>query len=316
MNKPQTPGGSNKGRRALGRGLGALIPKGAERREFFQCPISRILPNPSQPRQALDPDELTALTESIVAVGVIQPLVVHQDGANYRLIAGERRFRAAKAAGIETLPVVIKEVDEDLAFEMALVENIQRADLNPLEEAEAYQRLMAARGYTQAELASRLGKSRPAVANTLRLLGLHADVQRKVTEGALSEGAARALLALPTADHQVEVAEAAVGEELSVRQVESVVKRIKTGDAIDVALAGELAPSSDPVGVATAPKTTPRQGASKSRDDPQVQALKEELQRSLGTRVTVHDRGGKGSIEVFFDNYGVLDSILERLRQL
>jgi ParB family chromosome partitioning protein len=216
---------------------------------------------------------------------------------------------------METVPVVIKDVDEDEAFELALVENIHRADLNPLEEAEAYKRLMGARGYTQAELAERLGKSRPAVANTLRLLGLDTDVQRRVSGGELSEGAARALLALPTAGHQIEVAEAAASEDLSVRQVESVVRRIKGGESIDVALSSELspAPTPDSVPLGTKPTAKKRSGK-KLRDDAQVRALKEELQRSLGTRVSVNDRGGRGSIEIFFDSYGVLDSILERFR--
>ncbi|MBH23599.1 MAG: chromosome partitioning protein ParB [Myxococcales bacterium] len=245
-------GSSSKGRKALGKGLGALIPNVSSKRDYFECEIERIKPDSEQPRRHMDPEGIEELSESIKASGLIQPLIVRQDGADYRLIAGERRWRAANKAGLKTVPVVIKDVDRDEAFELALVENIQREDLNPLEEAQAYQRLMDLRSYTQDALAKRLGRSRPSVANTLRLLKLPLPVRDAVSAGELSEGAARAVLSLPEAEQQIELSERAMAEGLSVRAIEAISRSVKDGLDPEAAIAAVLDPPAEPTPPANA----------------------------------------------------------------
>jgi ParB family chromosome partitioning protein len=226
-------------RRALGRGLDALIPgggandalplsHGSAKREFFLAPIEEVHPTPDQPRQTFDDGKLDELAQSIRSEGIIQPLVVRErgavDGGGFWLIAGERRWRAAQKAGLHEVPVVVKEVSPAKAFEMALVENVQRADLDPIEEAEAYRRLSDEFGYTQEQLADRVGKDRATVANALRLLKLPNEVRKLVQVGALSMGHAKALLALedPT---QIEIAARKVASRaLSVRATDDMVR--------------------------------------------------------------------------------------------
>lgn len=218
--------------RGLGKGLGALLgeaalqtaepPSGAQ-----LLPLQKVEPNPLQPRKNFDPDELQALADSIAMHGVIQPLTVRQlPSGFYQIIAGERRWRAARMAGLSEIPVVVIEADDKKAMELALIENLQRADLNPIEEAQGYQQLMTDYGMTQELAAERVGKSRPAVANALRLLSLCAAVLELVEQGRLSAGHARALLAIKSAPEQYAVAMKVINLQLSVRQTENMCKNL------------------------------------------------------------------------------------------
>ena len=219
---------SNKG---LGRGLGALLGDFAEdtpvESAYRMLPIYKVEPNPDQPRQDFDEEELQALSESIAIHGVIQPLTVREMSSGYyQIIAGERRWRAARMANLSEVPVVVIEADDRKAMELALIENLQRQDLNPVEEALGYQSLMADYGLTQEEAASRVGKSRPAVANSLRLLNLPADVLDMLRNGKLSAGHARAVLSLKTEKKQLEAAQKIAALGLSVRQAELLCKNM------------------------------------------------------------------------------------------
>ena len=217
---------SNKG---LGRGLGALLGDFAEetteQSAYRLLPIYKVEPNPDQPRQDFDEEELQALSESIGIHGVIQPLTVRElSSGYYQIIAGERRWRAARMAGLSEVPAVVIEADDKKAMELALIENLQRQDLNPVEEALGYQSLMSDYGLTQEETASRVGKSRPAVANALRLLNLSPEVLEKVRSGELSAGHARAILSLKTEKQQIDAMKKILALALSVRQAETLCK--------------------------------------------------------------------------------------------
>jgi ParB family chromosome partitioning protein len=213
-------------RRALGKGLEALIPTavviGPGLREIS---VESIVPNPLQPRQALDPNALQELADSVREHGLIQPLIVTQQDQTYQLIAGERRWQAAKMAGLSRVPALVKDATPQQMLELALVENIQRADLNPLEEASAYQQLIEDFGLTQAQVAGRVGKSRAAVANSVRLLRLPPEVKESLVAGQISEGHARALLGLPEAETQRRALHRLIQRELNVRQTEELVRR-------------------------------------------------------------------------------------------
>lgn len=216
--------------RGLGRGLGALIgdfPEEPESGAATKLPLQKVEPNPDQPRRTFDEEELQALADSIAAHGILQPLAVRASGDGfYQIIAGERRWRAARMAGLSEVPVVVLEADDRTVMELALVENLQRQDLNPMEEAEGYQRLMKEYGLTQEEAAARVGKSRPAVANALRLLLLPEEVRSLVEDGTISAGHARAILSLPAARLQKAAAQKIVALRLSVRQAEAMCKRM------------------------------------------------------------------------------------------
>jgi ParB family chromosome partitioning protein len=219
---------SNKG---LGRGLGALLGDFAEetteQSAYRLLPIYKVEPNPDQPRQDFDEEELQALSESISIHGVIQPLTVRElSSGYYQIIAGERRWRAARQAGLSEVPAVVIEADDKKAMELALIENLQRQDLNPVEEALGYQSLMADYGLTQEETASRVGKSRPAVANALRLLNLSSEVLEKVRSGELSAGHARAILSLKSEKQQIDAMKKILALALSVRQAETLCKNM------------------------------------------------------------------------------------------
>lgn len=218
--------------RGLGKGLGALLgeaamqttqpPSGAQ-----LLPLQKVEPNPLQPRKSFDPDELQALADSIAMHGIIQPLTVRQlPSGFYQIIAGERRWRAARLAGLDEVPVVVIEADDKKAMELALIENLQRSDLNPIEEAKGYQQLMTEYGMTQEVTAERVGKSRPAVANALRLLSLSPAVLELVEQGRLSAGHARALLTVKSAPEQYAVAMKVINLQLSVRQTENMCKNL------------------------------------------------------------------------------------------
>jgi len=284
----------SKGRRALGKGLGALIPGagkgGAAGRDYFLCPVDRISRQADQPRKSYDKQALEQLVESIRERGVIQPLVVRRKGDGYELIAGERRWRAAQLAGLFDVPVVIKDVTDAEAFELALIENLQREDLNPLEEAAAFQQMIDTSGYTQAEVADRIGRDRTTVTNRLRLLGLPKAVKQLVLDGQLSEGHARALLQAGSAQAVAALARKVVADGLSVRETERRARQLSRGG-----------------GKAAASK------AARAALSPQVRSLVERLQRALGARVRLLDSKGKGKLEITYTSYEELDSILDRI---
>lgn len=217
--------------KGLGKGLGALLgdfsEEPLEKSAYQQLPIYKVEPNPDQPRQDFDEEELQALADSIAVHGIIQPLTVREmPNGYYQIIAGERRWRAARMANLSDVPAVIIEADDKKAMELALIENLQRQDLNPLEEALGYQTLMNEYGLTQEEAAGRVGKSRPAVANALRLLGLCPEAQERVRKGELSAGHARAILQLKSEKKQQEAAQKIVALGLSVRQAELLCKNM------------------------------------------------------------------------------------------
>ncbi len=219
---------SNKG---LGKGLGALLgdfsEEPLEQSAYRELPIYKVEPNPDQPRREFDEEELQALADSITVHGVIQPLTVREmPNGYYQIIAGERRWRAARVAGLSDVPVVVIEADDKKAMELALIENLQRQDLNPVEEAMGYQALIEEYGLTQEETAERVGKSRPAVANTLRLLSLSPEVLEKLKQGLLTAGHARAILTLKSEKKQLEAAQKIIALALSVRQAETLCKNM------------------------------------------------------------------------------------------
>ncbi|TLM66606.1 MAG: ParB/RepB/Spo0J family partition protein [Deltaproteobacteria bacterium] len=276
-------------RPALGKGIGALISSATQegRHKYFLCPVEELRPHSKQPRKSFDDAKMAELVASIREKGVIQPLVVRHAGDHYQIIAGERRWRAAQRAGLKDVPVVIQDVSEDWALEMALIENIQREDLNPIEEAEAYRHLMSSFDLSQDEVAKRVGKDRSTVANALRLLRLPRPVQQDVMIGRLSMGHARALLALESGERLQEARELIVKKQLSVRQTEELVKRLKT----------------------EAPAPVRRKAA-----NPELSAMATGLQRRLGTQVRIvpQARGGKGGrIEIAYYSAEELERLLE-----
>ncbi len=217
--------------KGLGKGLGALLgdfsEESPEKSAYQLLPIYKVEPNPDQPRQDFDEEELQALSESIAVHGVIQPLTVRETGNGYyQIIAGERRWRASRMAGLTEIPAIVMEADDKKAMELALIENLQRQDLNPVEEALGYQSLMDDYGLTQEEAASRVGKSRPAVANALRLLNLQPEILDMVRNGKLTAGHARAVLSLKTEKKQLEAAQKIAALGLSVRQAELLCKNM------------------------------------------------------------------------------------------
>ena len=216
--------------RGLGRGLGALIDDFSApetQQEVTRLPLQKVEPNPNQPRRRFDEEELQSLADSIAEHGILQPLAVRaMEGGFYQIIAGERRWRAARLAGLKEVPVVVVEADDRTVMELALIENLQRQDLNPIEEAEGYRVLTEEYGLTQEQAAARVGKSRPAVANALRLLALPEDVRSLVEKGELSAGHARAVLSLPTPARQRAAAQKILTLRLSVRQAEAMCKRL------------------------------------------------------------------------------------------
>jgi len=222
-------------KQGLGKGLGALIPQTpktppAETGGPILVPVERVHPNPHQPRQVMDEDKLNELAESIREHGIIQPIVVTQVGNRYQIVAGERRWRASQRAGLTEVPVFVKEITPQQMLELAIVENIQRADLNPLEEAQAYAQLMEEFGLTQEVVAQKVGKSRTAVANTLRLLKLPDELKNALASGKISEGHARALLSITKPRAQLDALHTVIERKLNVRQTEMLVRQIMSGD--------------------------------------------------------------------------------------
>lgn len=298
MTAPSMPPGpgDRSPKRALGRGLSALIPQASVPVQgalppatgIVRIPVEHVLRDPTQPRKTFDEAKLRELAESIRTQGVIQPVLVRRDGADYRLIAGERRWRAAQLAGLHEIPAVVRDVSAAEAFELALVENLQRTDLNPLEEAEGYRRLIQEFGLTQDQVGERVGRDRTSIANALRLLQLPDGVKQLLASGALGMGHARALLGMGSGAELVRTAERIVREQLSVRETERIVRTAR--------------PSS----------TTP---ARKPAGSTAARAVVEDLQRRLGTKVRLEDRGGKGTLEIDFFSYEDLERILALLRR-
>ena len=220
-------------RTGLGKGLGSLMGEATAEAAVASeqtLPIAKIHPNKDQPRQSFKDEELAELTDSIRQNGIIQPLLVRRVGSNYEIVAGERRYRAAQAAGLTEVPVVVRDVNDEDIFRLALIENLQREDLNPLEEARGFQTLIKTGGLTQEEVAKAVSKSRPAVANTLRLLDLPAEVQDMVAEGKLSAGHARAILGVSSEEGQIKLAQKVIEDRLSVRQTENLVSLYSVGE--------------------------------------------------------------------------------------
>ncbi len=295
---------ADKQRKALGKGLSALLPG----RSFGQVsaatasapaasaehspsrlPIEAIQPNPMQPRVVFQPERLQELAASIRANGIIQPLIVRRHEAQFQLVAGERRWRAAKLAGLTDVPVVVQEIADPQLLEIALIENIQREDLNAIETARAYERLGRDLGLSQEEIGRRTGKDRTSITNVLRLLKLPSEVQLLLAEHRLSMGHARAILGLPTAEQQIEIAEKAAAQGLSVRHVEGIVQNL------------------------TSERT--RTGNKKEKtSDPNVRAAAEEMERALGTRIRIVELSEqRGRIEIEYYSQTDLDRLFQQI---
>jgi ParB family chromosome partitioning protein len=277
-------------RKALGKGLSALIPEPEAPAlpgpaAAAEVPIGTLDPNPFQPRSALDPTRLAELAASIRESGIVQPLLVRTRGERYQIVAGERRFRAAQAAGLATVPVTVRDVADEQLLELALVENIQREELNPIEEAQAFHRLQEEFRLTQEEIARRVGRDRTTVANTLRLLRLPRELRDMVASSRLDAGHARALLALDRAEDQVSLGREVARRGLSVREVEARVARMHA----------------------------PRRAGGRGRRDPNTRAAEERLRAALGARVEIARRGKGGQIRVLFAGEAELNRLFELL---
>ena len=288
-------------RHALGRGLSALIPEtgiepveGPAERQT-EVDLDRLVPNRSQPRVAFDGARLQELSRSISSNGLIQPIVVRAlEGNSFEIIAGERRWRAAQMAGLLRVPVVVLEVPDDRLLEIALVENLQRENLNPIEEAEAYRSLINEHQMTQEEVAAVVGKDRATIANYIRLLALSPEVQVEVVAGALTMGHARALLGLTEASAQCRAAKEVVARGLSVRDTEELVKRLGRSD--------EVKRSSSPL-----------EQDAHTEPDVHIKEAQDRLRMVLGTRVRIIRRGQKGRIEILFGSESELQRLFEHL---
>ena len=281
-------------KKGLGKGLGALLEdfgtEAVETSTYRTLPIYKVEPNPNQPRQDFDPEELEALADSIRTHGIIQPLTVREmPNGYYQIIAGERRWRAARLAEVSEVPAVVMEADDKKVMELALIENLQRQDLNPVEEAMGYQSLMEEYGLTQEEAAKRVGKSRPAVANSLRLLGLCAPVLEMVRKGELTAGHARAVLTLKSEKLQMEAAKKILSLSLSVRQAETLCKN----------MAKEPAPKKEPDFAVD-----------------YVAECEKNLSKALGRGVKIVNGKRKGRFELEFYGEEDLQNLLDALMQL
>lgn len=275
-------------RGGLGRGLSALIPGASDETGLVEVPVQAVAPNPRQPRQAFGEEALEAMARSIQEVGVLQPIVVRRLNGGYELVAGERRLRAAKLAGLATVPAIIRTTDDTESLREALIENIHRQDLSPLEQAAAFQELQDDLGATQEELAERLGHSRSHVANTIRLLQLPPEVQRLVADGSLTAGHARALLGLEDHEAQTTLGVRIAAEGLSVRQTEELVRSYTAHPS------ARAEPAPKPI-------------------DPKLLQIEEVLADALGTRVRIHRARRKGRIVIDFGSRSDLERVATRI---
>lgn len=294
MGKATESGSRKRKKLALGRGFDALIPNigtvEAQFKGYRQCEISLIRPNRYQPRIRFRKEEMEELCRSVEAHGILQPLLVRKADAGFELIAGERRLRAAKMAGMSEVPVVVKDISEAEVIEISIIENIQREDLNPMEEADAYYRLLDEFKLTQEQVAKRVGKSRPAVANFLRLRQLPAKIKESIRQQELSMGHARALLGADTPAQQTAAWRSVVARRLSVRETEALISRLKSR----VGKSGKKPPTSE---------------------DLYFVDLSEELSRNFGTRVRIKKRGRKGRVEIEFYSDEDLDRLIGLLKR-
>ncbi|PYN22119.1 MAG: chromosome partitioning protein ParB [Candidatus Rokuibacteriota bacterium] len=276
-------------KRGLGRGLGALLSsEPAEAESLVEVPIDQIEVNPNQPRKVFDFTALDELAASIRSSGVIQPIIVRRLAGSYQLIAGERRWRAARQAGLERIPAIVRDATDAQSIELALVENLLREDLNPIEAAQAYQKLLAEFGWTQEELAQRIGKDRTSIANCLRLLRLPEEIQTDLRSGRLTMGHARALLALTSVAEQLQLRDEILAHDWSVRTTEDSIR------------------ATEAVGVARG--LPPRKGRRRSAE---LAALEEALQRGLMTRVRIIGNERRGKIEVTYATPDELERLAE-----
>ncbi len=276
----------------LGRGLDALLPDSEkDEQKVTQLPLADIDTNPAQPRRQFDEEALKALAESIKSNGVLMPLLVVETGARYRIVAGERRFRAARLAGLETVPCIVRDMDKQQEMEAALIENLQREDLNAIEEAAAIRALMEQCGYTQEMAAKRIGKSRPAVANSLRLLSLPEEIRKSVMVGTISAGHARVLCGIEDAARQERLYRRTVAESLSVRALEM---------------------------LAAQPEETPSTPKKKRTHElaPELRDMQERLQSAVGVRTAMTGNGKKGRIVLSYSNEDELELIYSALETL
>ncbi|HSR10976.1 MAG TPA: ParB/RepB/Spo0J family partition protein [Thermodesulfobacteriota bacterium] len=278
-------------RQALGRGLGALIPeKGPAdvngKRALFHCGIEEIVPNAMQPRKSFPEEKIRELAESVREKGILQPLVVRRNGDKYELIAGERRWRAAQRAGIKEVPILVKDVSEGEMLELSLIENIQREDLNPIEEAEAYKRLSDHFHLTQEEISQKVGKDRTTVANALRLLKLSPEVRQCLAEGTVTAGHARAFLGVDGPETQRDLLKRLLRDGLSVRQTEALARRLREGKS-----------------------------AAARKPDEDLKIVAEDLQRALQTKIRIVGRRRKGKIEIEYHSAEELDRLIDLLKK-
>ena len=276
--------------KALGKGLSALIPEASElesnEQDYFQCPIAAIEPNPYQPRLKFDTVELDELAESVKEKGVITPLLVTKEGNGYRLIAGERRWRAAQKAGLTRVPVVVRETTPMESLELALIENIHRQDLNPIEEALAYQRWLMDSNTTQETLAKKVGKNRSTITNMLRLLKLPEIIREDLVDSRLTTGHARVLVGLETEEEQKQVRDVIIKKALSVRQTEALLQKRK---------------------IIKQPKQE------KTDEDYYFKSLELNIKKALGVNVEIKKNGRKGRIQLHFNSDEEFDRLLDIL---
>ncbi|MEK6777340.1 MAG: ParB/RepB/Spo0J family partition protein [bacterium] len=281
-------------RKALGKGLSALIPdkpavvKEVENRGIRNIPVDQILPNPHQPRKNFDPEAMADLERSIRKRGVIQPILVREGKHGFELIAGERRWRAAKQAGIMAIPAILQDVSDQDSLEIALIENLQREDLNPLDSAEAYERLIKEFHLTQEEISLQVGKQRPTITNILRLLSLPPELKAYVKQDKLTMGHAKAILSLGKKPQQISLGREIIRKGLSVRQAEQMAQKINAG-------LRETAPSA-------------------RKKEIHLSAVEDELKRSLGTKVQILDRKEKGKIVIEYYSKTERERLISMLR--
>ena len=277
---------------ALGKGLGALIPEfeKEESRTLLFCGIEEIVPNRSQPRKHFDESKLQELAESIKEKGILEPLIVRRIDGGYELIVGERRWRAAQKAGLKEVPVLVKEIEGREVLEFSLIENLQREDLNPIEEAEAFKRLIEEFNLSQGELATRIGKDRTTIANVLRLLKLPSEIRNHLLQNRITSGHARAILSLETKEKQKELCALIIRRDLSVREAEALAKRWSEK-----------------------PKRAVTPAKERSDLESQFNSLQDSLRRHLGTKVHITQKGKRGKIEIEYYSFEDLERIMEAI---
>lgn len=276
-------------KKGLGKGLGALLGTDEPVSSgVTEVRITDIEPNANQPRKSIDDEKLAALAESIKQHGVVQPLIVQQDGDSYRIVAGERRWRAARRAGLETVPVIVRDLSDRQVMEVALIENLQREDLNPIEEAEAYEKLISEYGMTQEEVASVVGKSRPAITNSIRLLSLDDEIKSRLISGEISSGHARALLSLDDKDLRRKAMQEIIEKGLSVRETERLIKVL----------------------------STPKKQKARKVPDAEYQALEERFREVFGTKVRIMNSKKSGKILIEYYSLEELDRIINLVESI